>query len=269
MKIFEQLEALKIGSVSLGSLLSAIVLFAVCLVVIKLLNRMISRLLGKSKHLPLKIKDIVASAIRCVLWIIAMLIILDALGISVTSLVALVSVVGLALSLSIQDILGNLFSGITLLMTKPIAVSDYIELDGERGTVKSIGIFYTVISTDDNRLIYYPNSDVTATRITNLLAQETRRIDFTVGVSYDCPTELMHKAVQEAAEANSFVLAEPEAYTYISDFGSSNIDYAVRVWVKSKDYWPTIFSIREDIRAALDRNGISIDYDHINVHTAD
>jgi len=267
MKIIEELEAIKIGSLSLSSLLSAIVLFIICLIVIKLLSRFIARLLNGGKYLPVNIKGFLLSAIKGLLWVIAALIVLDALGIPITSFVALLSVVGLALSLSIQGILGNLFSGITLLVAKPIAVGDYVEVGGNAGTVRTIGMFYTVIATKDNKLIYLPNGDVTSSKIINHFCEGTRRIETVISASYNSPTELVHKAVYEAAAAEEKILGEPAPYVCIQSYGSSNIDYIVRVWVKSEDFWEISLSLNERLREAFDRNGVAIDYDHINVHT--
>lgn len=266
MEIFEKLETVKIGNISLGSLLTAIVLFIVCLIVIRLLSRLVSRLLGKGKYIPVNLRSFMTSAVKGILWLIAALIILDALGIPITSLVALISVVGLALSLSIQGVLGNLFSGITLLMAKPIEVGDFIELDGSTGTVKSIGMFYTVIATLDNKIIYIPNNEVTASKITNHFKEDIRLVEVIIGASYASSTELVHKAALEAAAENDKVLSDPAPFVNIISYGSSNIDYTVRVWVKSEDYWPVYFSMREALREAFIRNGVSIDYDHVNIH---
>ena len=268
MNFFESLEGIKLGNLSLGSVLSALLLLIVSFILIRIIDSASRKLLGRSRYLPPNLKSFLGSSIKVVLWIIALLIILDSLGVSITSLVALVSVVGLALSLSVQGILGNIFSGITLLMTKPIAVGDYIVIGDSAGTVKSIGLFYTVIVTLDKKLIYLPNSDVTSTRITNYFAEEKPLVELTVSVSYACPTELMHKAVLEAAASDERILKEPEPLVRIINFGASNIEYLIRVPVDRADFWGVYLSFRETVRDSLDRNGISIDYEHLNIHAA-
>ena len=150
-KFFKSLETVKLGSISLSSILSAVLLLVICCIVIRILCRAFEKVLGKSKIDP-SLKGFLKSACKAVLWVIAIIIIADSLGIPVTSLVAVLSVAGLALSLSVQGLLTNLFSGITLLITRPFVVDDFIEIGDCIGTVREVGLFYTKVCTIDNKI---------------------------------------------------------------------------------------------------------------------
>lgn len=262
---FESLSNIKLGELSLGTLLGAIVVFIICYVVISILNKAALRLIGKSR-IDASLKSFLVSAVKAVLWVIAALIIADSLGIPVTSLVALLSVVGLALSLSIQGLLGNLFSGITLLVTRPFVVGDYIEIGDRGGTVRSIGLFYTVLTTPDNKVIHVPNGDITAAKIENYSSEELRRVDMTFGADYSCPTDEVFAAMLDAAKCDGRILADPAPFVGISDFASSDVKYCLRVWCKNSDYWDVRFALNENIRRSFEKHGIAMSYEHLEVH---
>lgn len=263
---FETLSNIKLGELSLGTLLGAIIVFVICYVVISILNRAALRLIGKSR-IDASLKSFLVSAVKAVLWIIAALIIADSLGIPVTSLVALLSVVGLALSLSIQGLLSNLFSGITLLVTRPFVVGDYIELgSGSGGTVRSIGLFYTVLTTPDNKVIHVPNGDITAAKIENYSSEELRRVDMTFGADYACSTDAVFAALLEAAKSDERILTEPSPFVGVSDFASSDVKYCLRVWCKNSDYWDVRFKLNESVRASFEKHGVAMSYEHLEVH---
>ena len=148
-------------SAKLTTVLEAVGLFIVCYIAIKILRKAIDKILDKSKHLDPSLKTFFASAVNVLLWAIAVMIVASALGINITSLVAILSVAGVALSLALQGLLANVFSGITLLASRPIAVGNFVEIGGQSGTVRSIGLFYTCLATPDNKIIYVPNGDIT------------------------------------------------------------------------------------------------------------
>jgi len=266
MELFESLEKVKIGSMSVSTILSAVVVFVICLIAIKLLCKAFDRLLDKSKKLDRSLASFLRSAIKVALWVVATPIIADALGIPMSSLVAVVSVAGLALSLSIQGLLTNLFSGVTLLATRPFAVGDYIEVGANAGIVDKIGLFHTVIISLDNKVIHIPNGDITSASIVNYSSEELRRVDMSFNASYDCATSDVRRAIFEAIGEDSRILSEPEPFTSILSYGSSSVEYVVRVWCKSSDYWSVFFALNESVRESFARNGIEMTYDHLNVH---
>lgn len=266
MDFFNSLADIKLGDISLSSILSAVLIYVVCYVVIRLLCRAFEKLLDRSKHIDASLKTFFSGAIKAVLWVIAIIIIAGSLGIPVTSLVAVLSVAGVALSLALQGLLSNLFSGITILATRPFNVGDYVQVGGESGTVKSIGLFYTVLDTLDNRVIYAPNGDITSSKIVNYSAESLRRVIIPVTASYDSATEDVRRAVLAAAAKDERILTEPAPMAAISGFGSSSVEYTVRVWCKSDDYWDVLFALNENIRESFAEYGVEMSYDHLNVH---
>ena len=266
MDFFNSLADIKLGDISLSSILSAVLIYVVCYVVIRLLCRAFEKLLDRSKHIDASLKTFFSGAIKAVLWVIAIIIIAGSLGIPVTSLVAVLSVAGVALSLALQGLLSNLFSGITILATRPFNVGDYVQVGGEGGTVKSIGLFYTVLDTLDNRVIYAPNGDITSSKIVNYSAESLRRVIIPVTASYGSATEDVRRAVLAAAAKDERILSEPAPMAAISGFGSSSVEYTVRVWCKSDDYWDVLFALNENIRESFAEYGVEMSYDHLNVH---
>ena len=260
------LAGFTLGSLTLERVIPALLTFIVCLVAIKLINALANKLLARSQRLDEALRGFIRSAVKIVLWLLTAIIVAESLGIPTTSLVALFSVAGLALSLSVQNIMANLFSGITLLMTRPFAVGDFVELSGQGGTVKSIGLFYTVIATGDNKTISIPNSSVTASTVVNFNSESLRRVDMIFSASYDDATEKVKAAIMEAVFAEGRILSEPEPFVGLKEYKASSIDYTLRAWCKNGDYWNVYFSLNEKVRESFLRNGVTMTYEHINVH---
>ena len=266
MTLSETLAGFTLGTLALERVFPAILTFIVCLIVMRVLIVLSSKVLNSSKKLDDALRGFIRSAIRIVLWLLTAIIVADTLGIPTTSLVALFSVVGLALSLSVQNIMANLFSGITLLMTRPFAVGDWVELSAQGGTVKSIGLFYTVIATGDNKTISIPNSSVTASTVVNYNSESLRRVDMIFSASYDDETEKVKAAIMEAVFNDSRILTEPEPFVGLKEYKASSIDYLLRIWVKNEDYWAVYYALNEAVRDSFSRNGVTMSYEHINVH---
>ncbi len=260
-EFFENL-GLKSGAV----VVSAILVFLVCLIVIKLIMKAVDRLLSRSKKLDSVLQGFLKTVIRLALWALAIVIIAGALGIPTASLVAVISIAGLALSLSLQNVLSNLFSGITLLITKPFGAGDLIDVGANTGLVKSIGLFYTVLDTLDNRVISIPNGDVTAASVVNYSRNPLRRVDLTFNASYDDSTEAVRAAILEAAQADAKILADPAPFIVIGQYKESSVEYIVRVWCNNADYWDVYFGMNERVRERFAANGVHMTYNHVNVH---
>ena len=254
------------ASLGLSKILPAVVTMAICLLAIWLLTKLTDKLLGRSKKIDGTLGGFIRSAVRGVMWILTVIIVADALGIPTTSLVALVSVVGLALSLSVQNIMSNLFSGITLLIAKPFVAGDFVDIAGKTGTIKSMGLFYTMMDTVDNMVINIPNGDVTAASIINYSKEELRRVDMLFCASYDDATEDVKAAILEAAAEDERIKDEPAPFIALHQYKDSCIEYVVRLWCKNSDYGAVYFGMNERVRAAFDRNGIHMTYEHMNVH---
>lgn len=249
----------------LMAVLKALLLFVIFYVIIKLLTKAISKLLNRSRLLEPSLKSFFNSATKTVLWAIAVIIIASALGINITSLVALLSVAGVALSLALQGLLANVFSGILILTSRPFAVGDEVTLSGQSGWVRSIGIFYTSIATYDNRVVHIPNGDITSSVIVNGTSEAIRRVDIAVETSYDCKTEDVRAALLDAAANSKYPEPDPAPCVFLSSYKASNIEYVLRVWCKSNEYFAAVADLNERVREAYDKHGIVISYDQLIV----
>ena len=254
------------GAFSLSSLISAVITFVICLIVIKILASVAEKLLNKSTKLDGTLRGFVLSAIRILLWIVAAIIVANALGINTSSLIALISVAGLALSLSVQNILANLFSGLTLLITKPFAAGDFVEVAGKTGIVKTVGLFYTQLDTLDNVAVSVPNSDVTAACVNNYNREPKRRVDMYFSAAYDEPTEKVKAAILDAISQDSRIYSDPAPFVRLFEYKGSTVSYVVRVWCNNADYWDVYFDLNENVRESFQRNGVAMSYEHVNVH---
>lgn len=248
-----------------GSLIRPILLILVCLVVIKILLKITDKLLSKSK-LDKSLHALIRSFVKILLLFVAVMIVASSLGINVSSLLAVLSIAGVAVSLAIQDILSNFFSGVVLLGSKPFKVGDFVTVGGQTGSIVEIGLTHTKLNTLDNQVILVPNSAVTSNVITNVTAEDTRRVDFVFTASYDSDPEAVKKALREAADIEQ-VLKDQPVFTEISGYGESAIEYTVRVWVRTADYWDAYFAIMDRVRTCYAANGVKVTYPHINVHT--
>jgi len=257
---------LTLAAITVNKLLPALLIFIVCLVGMKILNSLLGKILKNSKRIDGTLQGFIRSAVKIVLWLLTAVIVAEALGIPTTSLVALFSVAGLALSLSVQNIMANLFSGITLLISRPFAAGDFVELAGKSGTIKSVGLFYTVLCTPDNMLIDIPNADVTASSIVNYSSEPTRRVDMLFSASYEDETDKVKAAIMEAIAEDERILSEPAPFVGIKEYKNSSIDYTVRLWCKNADYWNIYYSMNERVRESFKRNGVTMTYEHLNVH---
>ena len=260
-KLFEAL-GLSGGKV----IISAILVFLICLIAIKILMKAVEKLLARSKKMDTVLQGFLKTLVRIVLWMLAIVIIAGTLGIPTASLVAVISIAGLALSLSVQNILANLFSGITLLITKPFGAGDLVDIGANSGLVKTVGLFYTVLDTLDNRVVSIPNSDVTGASVVNYSRNPLRRVDMTFNASYDDSTEAVRAAILEAAQADEKILADPAPFIVIGQYKESSVEYIVRVWCNNADYWDVYFGMNERVRAAFAAGGVHMTYNHVNVH---
>ena len=264
--IFNTLSELKVGEISVSSILSAVLTLVICFIFIKIVTAAVNKALGKSKKLDATLRGFVTSAIKAILWVLALIIVTNALGINTSALVALLSVAGLALSLSVQTILSNLFSGLTLLITKPFTAGDFVEVAGKSGLIKTVGLFYTQMDTLDNVAVSIPNSDVTASSVNNYSREELRRVDRTFTTSYECTTDEVKAAIADAIAKDSRILQDPAPFVRLLDYKGSTVEYVVRVWCKGPDYWSVYFDLNENVRESFAAHGVKFSYEHVNVH---
>lgn len=250
----------------LKTILTTVVLLVVCLIVKSVLLKGWQRVLDKSR-IEKTLHGFLRSTAKIVLWFVTIIIVAGSLGIDATSLIAVLSVAGLAVSLSIQGSLSNLASGITILLTRPFVVGDYVDMGDTEGTVKEIGMIYTKLNTVDNRRVILPNSAITSAKLINYSAESRRRVDITVAASYDAPLEEVRSALMALIAAHPKTLQEPDAPTvHVEDYGDNAISYTIRVWCATPDYWDVRFDLIDSIKGAFDQKGVEMSYPHVNVH---
>ena len=242
----------------------AVVLLALGVLAVRVVLKVLEKTLQKSK-LEKAAHTLIVSLAKAALYILLGLIIASSLGIDVTSIVALASVLTLALSLALQNMVSNIIGGFTILYTHPFHSGDYVEIAGQGGTVKEINMTYTVLATPDQKIISIPNSAVVAAQITNYSEAETRRVDVVASASYDAPTQQVIDALVQAGTVDK-VLLDPAPMAVITSYGDSAINYSLRLWVKNADYWDVYFQVNQRVKDIFDEQGIQMTYPHINVH---
>lgn len=236
-------------------------------IIINIFTKLAEGVLSKSK-LNKGIQGFAKSAIKIILWCIAIMIAAEMVGVDTSSIVTLFGVVSLALSLSLQNILTNIFSGITLLWSNPFSVGDYVEIDGVGGTVKGISLMRTTLITPDKKVVLISNSDVCAGRITNYSLEPIRRIDIKVSVSYDAPTETVKAAVMDVLTLDERIKNEEDMLPTVrlSAYNSNDIEYTIRAWVDNAEYWNVYFDVLENIRESFAKHNVQFSYPHIIIH---
>jgi len=247
-----------------ANLVPALLILVIGILVVTIIRKIVRKLLEKSR-LEKAAHSLISSVVSVVLYLLLGLIVASSLGIDVTGIVALASVLTLAISLSVQNMLTNLIGGFTILSTKPFASGDFVEIAGQSGTVKEIGLTYTKLLTPDNKEVSIPNSAVVAAQIVNYTVTGTRRVEIYVSASYDSPIEKVLEALRQAAQL-PVVLEEKGITAAVKNYGESAINYQLFVWTKTEDYWPATFEIQANLKQIFDENGVKMSYPHINVH---
>ncbi len=251
---------------NLGSMLRILFTLVAGMIMMKIVMGIVDRALAKSGSGDVALGKYLRSVIKVVLWILLILTVAGSMGIEVTSLIALFSVAGLAVSLALQNTLANLAGGVMLLVTKPFEVGHFVETNGVSGTVEAISLAYTKLATGDNKEVFIPNSEISNAKIINYTRLGKRRVDMTFTASYDAPTETVKKAINEALAQFPQVKNDPAPVVYLSNYGASSIEYIVRAWVDGGDYWTVYFGMNEAVRGTFERHNVEMTYDHLNVH---
>ena len=252
------------GTFAVSKLLPMVALAAVGVLAIQLVLKLVRKFLEKSK-LEKAAHTLIVTACQVVLYILLALMVASGLGIDVTGIVALASVLTLAVSLSVQNLLTNVFGGFTLLYTKPFASEDFVEIAGQSGTVKEIGLTYTKLATADNKIVSIPNSAVVAAEIINYTVTGTRRLDINLAVSYSVSAEKVLQIMEEAARHPS-VLPDPACVIAMKEYNEQSITYGLMLWCKSDDYWDLKFAVNRELSRLAKEAGITFYDPHLSVH---
>lgn len=231
----------------------------------KMLAKYVGKLLRK-REVDETLTKFLVSLIRIGLITFVIISAASQVGIQTASFVAVIGAAGLAIGFALQGSLSNLAAGVMLIIFKPVKVGDYIEGGGATGTVESVGIFVTTLVTVDNKVVYIPNSTLTGGNITNFTAKDKRRVDMVFGISYNDDIDKARKAINEVINANSKILKEPKADILVSELGDSSVNFNVRPWVNTSDFWDVYFGVTEQIKKKFDEQNISIPFPQRDVH---
>lgn len=246
------------------NLCTAVVILVIGVLMIRVLMKLIEASLSRSR-LEKAAHSLILSLTRTTMYLLLFLIAASALGIDVSSVVALASVLTLALSLALQNMVSNIIGGFTILYTRPFHSGDFVEIAGQSGTVREINMTYTVLVTFDNRIVSIPNSAVVAAQIVNYTSADCRRVEIDVSASYQTPTQKVLDALVLAGTVDNALL-EPAPAAVITGYGESAIGYNLRIWVKPEDYWDVYYLVMQRIKDTFDQQGIEMTYPHLNVH---
>ena len=244
-------------------------LLLIGLIGVRLLLKLVGRALKRTSAIPISTHTMLKTILRILLDVIVVLIAASYMGIPVTSLIALLSVIGIAVSLAVQGILSNLVGGFIILISKPFLVDDYIESDGVSGTVRDISVLHTRLLTLDGKEVFIPNSLLYTSRLINYTQHGTRRADLEFTVSYDDPPEKVRAAGLAAAASMPEILKDPPPVVQLDSFGDSGIKYVIRAWCSNADFGTVRFGLNEKLYAAFRSHGVTMTYPHLNVHFPD
>ncbi len=248
-------------------LLIAIVVLVVGIKLVKVFVKFI-KTSHKLDKLDDSLRSFLGSFSSIMLYFVLIITVAMILGVPATSFITILASCGVAIGLALQGSLSNFAGGLMILLFKPFKVGDFIEASGESGTVVEISVVYTVILTPDNKRITIPNGSLTNSVIENYSSEELRRVDMTFSTGYECDIEKTKKVIAEVIANHPKTLKDPEPFIRVSQHGDSALNYVVRVWCKSENYWDVNFDIIEGVKVAFDENGITIPYPQVDVHVS-
>ncbi|MFT4313483.1 MAG: mechanosensitive ion channel family protein [Candidatus Woesearchaeota archaeon] len=243
----------------------ALLVFFGGLLVSKYIVLSIGKIMSKRK-VDQTISKFSVSLISVSLKIVLIIIVISILGVQTTSIIAFLGALGFAVGLALQGGLSNFAGGILILFFKPFKVGDFILANGNMGTVEAIQIFNTTIKTPDGIFMYIPNGALSNTAITNFSRHKTRRIDLTIGISYDDDISKAKKVLQKILSTDKRILSEPEYSIVVCELNDNSVDLKVRAWVQGADWWPTQTDLLEVIKNTFDKNNITIPYPQRDIH---
>ncbi len=259
------MDALKgiFEKISFEKIIWAVVIFVVLIVISRVISSLIGRIVIKTK-ITEGLKRFIVNVVRYVLYFVSILIACDYVGIPITSLLAVFSLLGLAISLSVQNLLSNLMSGVTVLMLRPFDIGDFIETE-VAGTVKNIGLFYTEVLTPDNKKVFIPNDKLMANKLINYNSEGKRRLELEFNAGYEYEPDKVKSALRDAVDSVDKILDEPDPMIGIARYGDSAIIYTVWVWVKSTDYFEVKFKLMDAVDKEYKKNEIKMAYNVLQV----
>lgn len=268
-KLSRVLDSLIEQGAALGwTLVKALLVFIVGRFLISLINKLVQRVLLK-RNIDPSIKTFVGSLIHIVLMILLIVSVVGALGVQTASFAALLASAGVAIGMALSGNLSNFAGGLIILIFKPYKVGDFIEAQNLSGTVREIQIFHTVLTTTDNKVIYIPNGSLSSSAVINYSYQQVRRIDWTFGVEYGTDYAKVKGVLEDILAKDERILQEPAApFIAMSQLADSSVNYVVRVWVNSPDYWNVYYDITRIVYERFNAEGVGFPFPQLTIHQA-
>ncbi|MEZ8024406.1 small-conductance mechanosensitive channel MscS [Vibrio sp. 10N.222.51.C8] len=247
------------------NIISALIILFIGNLIVKAVANSVSKVLQKKK-MDRAVVEFVHGLVRYLLFVIVLIAALGRLGVQTASVVAVIGAAGLAVGLALQGSLSNFAAGVLIVAFRPFKSGDYVEIGGVAGSVDSIQIFQTVLTTPDNKMVVVPNGSVIGSPITNYSRHATRRIDLMIGVSYNADLQKTKALLTKICESDERVLKEPGVQVGVHTLADSSVNFVVRPWVSTADYWNVYFDLMQAIKEGLDNEGIEIPFPQMDVH---
>lgn len=247
------------------NIISALVILFIGNIIVKAVANSVSKVLQK-KNMDRAVVEFIHGLVRYLLFVIVLIAALGRLGVQTASVVAVIGAAGLAVGLALQGSLSNFAAGVLIVAFRPFKSGDYVEIGGVAGSVDSIQIFQTVLTTPDNKMVVVPNGSVIGSPITNYSRHATRRIDLMIGVSYGSDLQKTKELLTRICESDERILKEPGIKVGVHTLADSSVNFVVRPWVKTADYWNVYFDLMQAIKEGLDKEGIEIPFPQMDVH---
>lgn len=266
LKIEKLIDKLIDLSITAGKhILMAVVIFVVGRFIVSLLNRLLARMLERRKVDP-TIQTFLKSLVNILLMLLLVVSVIGALGVNTTSFAALLASAGVAIGMALSGQLQNLAGGLIVLLFRPYKVGDWIEAQGVQGKVTAIQIFHTILTMVDNKVVYVPNGVMSSGVVVNYNRNDTRRVEWVVGIDYGEDTVRAEAVVREVIAADKRILADPAPYVAVQALDASSVNLVARVWVKTPDYWDVSYDTNRRIYDAFNRAGINFPFPQQTIH---
>ncbi|EKO3827534.1 small-conductance mechanosensitive channel MscS [Vibrio harveyi] len=247
------------------NIISALLILFIGNIIVKAVANSVSKVLEKKK-MDKAVVEFVNGLVRYLLFVIVLIAALGRVGVQTASVVAVIGAAGLAVGLALQGSLSNFAAGVLIVAFRPFKSGDYVEIGGVAGSVEAIQIFQTVLKTPDNKMVVVPNSSVIGGAITNYSRHATRRVDLVIGVSYSADLKQTKQVIRDVLEKDERILKEPAIQIGVLALADSSVNFVVRPWCKTADYWDVYFDSTQAIKEALDEAGIEIPFPQMDVH---
>lgn len=249
------------------TIIKAVIVFVVGRFLIRMVNKLVRRIMEKRTIEP-SVRTFVGSLVNVTLMILLIISVVGTLGVQTTSFAALLASAGVAIGMALSGNLSNFAGGLIILLFKPYKVGDYIESQGVGGTVREIQIFHTILVTPDNKNIFIPNGSLSSGVVVNVSNEATRRVDWTFGVEYGTDYNKVKEVIRTVLAKDSRVLDAPAPFIELSALADSSVNFVVRAWVNSPDYWDVYFAVNKEIYQTFNSVGIGFPFPQLTVHQA-